>query len=319
MRNAVWNRPLISKIRRVAVPLLVVTLGVTLAGPASAHPGAHVIVLPGASSAEGMAAGRENTFFAGDLYGGNIFRGDLRQGTAQLFIDAPEGRYAGGMKVDLRYNMLFVAGGPGRSAVYNSDTGATLITYQFGDAATSLTNDVELTSAGAWFTDSKQAKLYFVPISQKGVPGQFRTLQVTGPAAYVNSDPNIPNLNGIVAAGPRTLIVAHTYRKELYTVDTVTGASAVIAGIDGTNGDGLLLEGLQIWVVQGFSNQISRYTLSGDLRSGHLEEVIKDSAFRVPTTAAKVDGWLLAVNSHFDTGIPPKASQYEVVVVGIGS
>ena len=48
-----------------------------------------VIVLPGATSAEGIAAGRRATFFAGDAFRGNIFRGDLQRGTAELFIEVP--------------------------------------------------------------------------------------------------------------------------------------------------------------------------------------------------------------------------------------
>ena len=49
-----------------------------------------VIVLPGASPAEGIAAGRGATFYAGDLLRGDIFRGDLVRGTAELFIEVPE-------------------------------------------------------------------------------------------------------------------------------------------------------------------------------------------------------------------------------------
>ena len=51
-----------------------------------------VIVLPGATSAEGVAVGRGSTFFAGDLFTGDIFRGDLQRGTAELFIDVSDSR-----------------------------------------------------------------------------------------------------------------------------------------------------------------------------------------------------------------------------------
>ncbi|HWJ52398.1 MAG TPA: hypothetical protein VNT24_03350, partial [Propionibacteriaceae bacterium] len=81
------------------MPLLLLTLVAALAAPAAAAPAAEVIVLPGASSAEGIAAGRGATFYAGDLVRGDIFRGNLQRGTAELFIDAPAGRMAAGMKV----------------------------------------------------------------------------------------------------------------------------------------------------------------------------------------------------------------------------
>ena len=71
-----------------------------------------VIVLPGASSAEGIAAGPGTTFYAGDLVGGDIFRGDLQQGSAELFINAPDGRMAMGMAADVAHDLLYVAGGP---------------------------------------------------------------------------------------------------------------------------------------------------------------------------------------------------------------
>jgi hypothetical protein len=95
---------------RAVVPLLVVLL-VVLVGPAAIARPAEVIVLPGASSAEGIAAGRGTTFYAGDLFAGDIFRGSIRRGTAELFIDAPQGRMAVGMAADLRHGLLFVAGG----------------------------------------------------------------------------------------------------------------------------------------------------------------------------------------------------------------
>ncbi|WCI08251.1 hypothetical protein PJ267_17850 [Arthrobacter sp. OVS8] len=71
-----------------------------------------VIRLPGATGAEGIAAGEGSTFFAGDRLNGNIFRGDIDRGTAKLFIKAPKGRAALGMKVDRDNELLFVAAAP---------------------------------------------------------------------------------------------------------------------------------------------------------------------------------------------------------------
>jgi hypothetical protein len=80
---------------RAVVPLLVVLLAL-LTGPAAIARPAEVIVLPGATSAEGIAAGRGTTFYAGDLFAGDIFRGSIRRGTAELFIDAPPGPHGRG-------------------------------------------------------------------------------------------------------------------------------------------------------------------------------------------------------------------------------
>ena len=292
--------------------LLLVALVAALAMPAAAAPD-EVIVLPGATSAEGIAAGGGTTFYAGDLFAGDIFRGDVQRGTAQLFIDAPAGRMAVGMAADLEHDLLFVAGGfTGQAYVYDTLTGATMATYQFGAAGTTLINDVALTKDGAWFTDSFQPRLYFVPVNEAGVLGSFVTLQLTGPAAEISGD---FNLNGIQATpNGKTLILAHSANGELYTVDPITGASATVAGVSVPNVDGIVVLGRRLWAVQN-SNQVARVQLSPNLTSGVIEEVITSDLFQVPATAARFGSRLAVVNAKFDTGFPPIADQYEVVLV----
>ena len=301
------------RVAKVAAPFLLVALvGALVVSAAAARP-AEVIVLPGATSAEGIAAGRGTTFYAGDLFAGDIFRGDIQHGTAELFIDAPAGRQALGMVADLAHKLLFVAGGfTGQGYVYDTGTGATVATYQFASSA-SVVNDVALTKDGAWFTDSVQAKLYFVPVSAAGVPGPFSTLALSGPAADTSG---AFNLNGIQATSDgKTLIVAHSANGELYTVDPVTGASATIAGVSVPNVDGIVLDGTRLWAVRNFDNQVARVRLSPHLTSGVVEEVITSDLFQVPATAARFGSRLAVVNAKFDTGFPPTADQYEVVVV----
>ena len=308
------TKPSASRLRRAVAPsLLALALVTAVASPAAAVPRTQVIVLPGATSAEGIAVGRGNTFFAGDLLRGDIFRGDLRRGKAEMFVDNPDGRMAVGMAVLTTHNLLFVAGGQtGQAYVYDTNTGATLATYQFGDPANSIINDVTVTSRGAWFTDSRQAKLYFVPVSRAGVPGQFQALTVTGPAADTSGG---FNLNGIQAApGGQTLIVAHSGTSTLYTVNPATGVSVPIAGISVPTVDGLVLSGRWLWAVQA-NNQVSLIRLSPRLDSGVVEKVIINDLFQSPSTAALHGDQLAVINGKFDTGFPPTADQYEAVVV----
>ena len=314
MRSLRWHAiPLV----RGAVPLLLLALVAVLAAPAAAARPAQVIVLPGATSAEGIAGGGGATFYAGDLFAGDIFRGNLQRGTAELFIDAPTGRMAVGMAVNLAHDLLFVAGGfTGQAYIYDTSSGATVASYQFGTPGASLINDVALTKDGAWFTDSFQARLYFVPVSRAGVPGlTFRILALSGPAATLIGNGAV-NLNGIQAtANGKTLIVAHSANAQLYTVDPATGASATIARVSVPNVDGIVLEAGRLWAVQNFSNQVSRIRLAPDLSSGVVEEVITSPLFQIPTTAARFGSRLAVVNAKFDTGIPPDADQFEVVLV----
>jgi sugar lactone lactonase YvrE len=305
LRTQVW---------RVVVPLLLLVLLAALATPAAAAPPAEVIVLPGASSAEGIAGGRGATFYAGDLFRGDIFRGDFQRGTAELFIDAPDGRLAVGMAVDVAHDLLFVAGGfTGQAYVYDTRTGATVASYQLDDPADSFVNDVTVTHDGAWFTDSLQAQLYFVPVSGAGVPGPSSTLALSGPAADTSGE---FNLNGIAATPTgKTLIVGHSANGRLYTVDPATGASARIAGVSVPNVDGLLLEAGRLWAVQNQDNQIAEIRLNPHLTSGVVEKLITSNLFQVPTTVARHGRRLAVVNAKFDTGFPPTADQYEVVLV----
>jgi sugar lactone lactonase YvrE len=303
----------------VVWPLLLLALVAAVAPPAAASRPAEIIVLPGATSAEGIAAGRGATFYAGDLFAGDVFRGNIRRGTAELFIDAPAGRQAVGMAVDLTHKLLFVAGGfTGQGYVYDLGTGATVATYQFAAPAptaappTTVINDVAITKRGAWFTDSRQAQLYFVPVTRAGVPGHFRTLALSGPAADTSGD---FNLNGIQAtANGKTLIVAHSANGQLDTVDPKTGASATIAGVSVPQVDGIVLQGRRLWAVQN-TNQVTRIRLRRHLTSGEVDKVITSDLFQTPSTAARFGRRLAVVNAKFDTGFPPTADQYEVVLV----
>ena len=298
--------------RLVALTVLLGALAASATTASARHPDQQ-IVLPGATSAEGIAKGAGSTFYAGDLFGGDIYRGDLQRGTAELFVDAPAGRMALGMAVDVRHGLLFVAGGfDGTAHVYDTNTGAAVATYQLS-APPSAINDVVITRTGAWFTDSVQPQLYFVPIGPTGVLGAARTMQLDGPAADTSGE---FNNNGIQATPDgKTLIVAHSGQGALNTVDPATGASAPIAGVSVPFVDGILLKGGQLYAVQNFLNQIVEVRLSPDLTSGTVEKVVTSGLFQVPTTVARFGDRLATVNAKFDTGLPPTADQYEVVIV----
>ena len=108
--------------RRLAVLPILLALGVAI--PAwAAHPDEQ-IVLPGATSAEGIATGEATTFYAGDIFTGNIFRGSLqaRHGRA-VHRRSPDGRMAAGLKYGTGgTGLLFVAGLDDRAKGYVYDT-----------------------------------------------------------------------------------------------------------------------------------------------------------------------------------------------------
>jgi len=310
-------------IRRLAVGVLAFAAFLVPAPQATADRAerddrAPVIRLPGATGAEGIAAGEGSTFFAGDLPNGNIFRGDIDEGTAKLFITAPHGRAAVGMKVDQDNDLLFVAGGAtGQAYVYDLGSKKTVKVYDLAPAGASFINDVTLTRDGAWFTNSRAGELYRIPISGDGKPGDVRTLALDAPAGTVDEG---FNLNGIAASDDgRRLIVAHTGRGALYTVDPEDGSNKLIKVTDSsgapvtvTDVDGIVVRDDTLWAVQNFLNQVSRIELNASLGKGEVQEVITSKNFDVPTTAALFGNTLALVNAKFAT---PAATSFEVVLV----
>jgi sugar lactone lactonase YvrE len=302
-------------LRLLSATAAAMVLATTLfAGSAAAKPFPGLIVLPGATSAEGIATGIGSTFYAGDLFAGDIYRGDLRAGTASLFVDAPAGRMATGLKVDVAHNLLVVAGFlTGQAYIYDARTGADRAVLQLAGPG-AIINDVALTMDAAWFTDSSQPHLYRVPIGPNGAIGTPSTLVVTGPAANLSG--TFVNLNGIAAtANGKTLLVAHSGDATIYTVNPQTGASAAIAGVHVPTVDGILLEADRLWAVQNFMNQVTELRLSPDLTSATVERVFTSPDFEVPTTVARDGDRLAFVNAKFDTGLPPTATSFEVVVL----
>ena len=244
-----------------------------------------------------------------------MFKGNLRSGDVGLFIDAPAGRMAVGMDVHAGGRLLFVAGGlAGEAYVYDTATGSEVAVYELTDpAGGTVINDVVVTRDAAWFTDSVQPQLYRIPIGAKGVLGPAETLVLSGPAADTSGE---FNLNGIAATpNGQTLLVAHSENGTILTVDPHTGTSETITGVSVPGADGIRLEAGRLWVVQGFLHQVYRVKLSADLARGTIEAVITSPLFQFPTTVARHGARLAVVNGKFDTGFPPTAGEYEIVIV----
>ena len=312
---------------RHLVVVVVMAVSLAVSAPATAAPFPDSIPLPVDFAPEGIASGAGSTFYAGSLTTGDIYRGSLRSGAGGIFIDAPAGRVAVGLKADRAHRLLFVAGGTtGAAYVYDLRTGAPVATYQFAPAGAALLNDVVVTGDGAYFTDSFAPVLYKIPIGRGGTLGSGTAIALSGPATAI--DPTTPNLNGIDATpNGATLIVNHTALGALFTVDPATGASALI-DVDGLipgTLDGQLLAGRQLWVVENFANTLVRVTLSPDLASGTITSVIQSPLFRVPTTVARHGDRLALVNARFDLGLPPPfgpgappGTDFDVVLVRAG-
>jgi hypothetical protein len=265
--------------------------------------------LPNGFQPEGVTAYRFD-LLAGSLLDGDIYRVSAVTGRGELAIDAPDGRTAVGLKAD-RQGRVFVAGGPfGTAYVYDVETGEALAEYQLAQPGAAFVNDVILTRDAAYFTDSFQPVLYVLPLGRGGAlpePDEVRVIELSGPAADDVVAEQF-NLNGIeYAAWSRKLIVVNSFQGALYTIDAQTGESERIdvGDADLTNGDGIVLRGLRLYVVQNFQNQVAVVQLRPSLRSGQVVETITDPRFMVPTTADVIGPFLFAVNARFDVAPPP--------------
>lgn len=286
---------------RFLTAVLATVMSLVFAGAAGAAPFPDRLDLPDGWQPEGIAAGKGQELFVGSIPTGAIYRFDARTGEGRVVVAAQQGRAAIGLKADNR-DRLFVAGGPtGKGFVYDADTGATLAEFAFAQNRPTFVNDVTLTNKQAFFTDSQRNVLYVV--DTRTLSG-FRELAL----------PDIPQttgfgLNGIVAAqNGKTLLAVQSSTGILWRIDPDTGrAQAVdLGGYVLTNGDGLLLEGRRLYVVQNRLNRIAVFKLDGDLRSGRLEETLTSPEFSVPTTVARLGNRLYAANARF--GTPPTPS-----------
>lgn len=81
-----------------------------------------------------------------------------------------------------------------------------------------------------------------------------------------------------------------------------------------TAGDGLTLDGLTLYVVNGYGgNEVVELRLAPDYSSTTVVRVLRDSDFDRPTTAALVAGDLYVVNGRFGTLRTDPAAPVQVV------
>lgn len=291
---------------------ITVLLVAVLATAAAARPYPDRIALPDGFQPEGIAI-RGNDFYVGSIPTGAVYAGDLRTGRGEILVPARTGRAAIGLKIDRR-DRLFVAGGPtGMAFVYSARDGRDLAQYRLTTAPT-FVNDVALTRDAAYFTDSQRQQLYVLDLGRGGrLPAAARTLPLTGDLRY-DTDPTTFELNGIAATpNGRRLITVQSGTGKLFLVDPRTGVTDEIELTGGTvmQGDGLLVHGRTLYVVQNRMNRIAVVRLAPDYSRGAITGHITDPAdFAVPTTIARKGRDLWAVNARFGTPPTPETDYW---------
>jgi sugar lactone lactonase YvrE len=269
-----------------------------------------VIALPNGFQPEGITIAPGGTGYVGSLADGDVFVFDVRTGEELDRLEGP-GTPSVGLKVDQR-GRLFIAGGPaGDARVVDAETGVVLKSYQLSTGPAFI-NDVVLTRDGAWFTNSSAPVLYFVPVSPSG-----ELADAAVPVPLTGDWEQVPgfNANGIAETPDhRALLVIQSATSTLYRVDPDTGAATAVdlGGATLPNGDGLLVVGNTLYVVQNQLNAVAVIRLDADGTSGTVVDRLTDPDFAVPTTIARFGSGLYLPNARFGTPATP-TTPYDVV------
>ena len=320
-------------LKRMMVALLALTIVVSVGCKELPK----TIALPQGFQPEGITAGYGPTAYVGSLADGSIYAADLTTGEGSILVQgSPGSLFAVGLDFHKRSGHLFVAGGlTGDGRVYDTDTGEMMHQLPLSAPWISWINDVFVTRDAAYFTNSFAPEIYKVPLTPQGEPtGAVQTLPLhgdwqnfTNPASTGPSDMYI-NANGIVAIpSDGTLIVVNYFSGLLYTVDPDTGFATEIdlGGVSVPFGDGLVLRGKTLYVVQNFATpfqppgQIAVFTLSPDYTAATLNGYLTDSDLGVPSTADLFGPWLYVVDARFDVCVPglcdPSGMDFHIVRV----
>ncbi|MFC8201167.1 superoxide dismutase [Streptomyces sp. NPDC057298] len=269
--------------------------------------------LPDGFQPEGIAIGSAPFAYFGSLANGAIYRASLATGRGSVISEGPgAGHPAVGLKID-RHGRLFVSGGVGGDLrVVDSRSGRTERTYAVGGA---FVNDVILTPRAAWFTDSFAPRLYRLALDRHGRPGAVTDVPLggdwqQGPDFTANGIERTPDGSALLVVN--VFVGGGT----LMRVDPRTGTATAVdlGGAVIPNGDGLLLLGRVLYVVQQQLNLIDVFRLNAAGTRGTAIARITDPRFRIPTTAAAWGDRLYLPNARFDVE-PTPGTDYDAVAV----
>ncbi|MBB4908225.1 SMP-30/gluconolactonase/LRE family protein [Actinophytocola algeriensis] len=288
--------------RRVGVvlaALLVITPAVAAASPAFPT----TIDLPNGFQPEGIAIGPGPVAYFGSLADGRIYRADLRTGRGRVISEGP-GTPSVGLKTDQKGRLYVAGGAAGNARVIDTRTGEVLASYQLTTAA-AFVNDVALAGGSAWFTDSVNQQLYRL------TGGTATTVPITGDLVYGEGF----NANGIAPTPDgKALLVVQSNTGKLFRVGFDGRSTLVALDYPLTNGDGLLLSGRTLYVVQNRLNTVAVLHLDRHATRAVLKKTLTDERFDVPTTVAAFGNRLYLPNARFGTTPGPDV-EYQVIAI----
>jgi sugar lactone lactonase YvrE len=323
--------PTVPSLRRLCLLCLVLLAVVPAAALAGRDEPKVYTLLPASGNPEGVAYDKKRGFFyVSVVTDGSIYRGTLDDPTVRPWLPAgQDGRTsATGMKVEGR--LLYVAGAStGAIFVYDTRTGSLVGRFDTGPGG--FINDLALTKNGdVYATDSLRPFLYRVRAeSVEAGAGPVEAIPILPEIPHV---PGQFNLNGIdVSENGKELITIQTNTGRVWKIvpggrshggdddhgdddDRRSGGDPLartiteipVRGGPLVNGDGLIVDGDRLLVVQNQQELITEVKLSRQRTRGEVVGTTTDPTFKTPTTAAIARNRLLVVNSEFfETDGPP--------------
>ena len=268
---------------------------------------AETISLPNGWLPEGIAIAPGGTFYSGSRANGAVYAGSLRTGEGDMLVPGVEGRVAVG--VDHDRGRLFVAGGGDRRRLrLRRRDRCDDRSYDFAARRRTRSSTTYRHTYGRLVHGvEKRGPLQGSLGAGRHTGATFETVPLTS----LGSATPPANSNGIDATpNGKTLIIVQSDPGKLFTVDPQTGVADEIelTGMSGNvfRGDGILLDGKTLYVVQNLLNQIAVVELeTRPLGAGTIAGLITSPSFDVPTTIDEFGKWLYAVNARFTT--PPDA------------
>lgn len=278
--------------------------------------------LPGEGTfPEGIAYAADlGAFFVTGAGSGAVYRVDAASGEVATVL-APGSR-AGfttiGATVD--GTTLWVAGGASGELLRfdGADGGpfdAPTRTYGSPAADATFFNDVRVAPDGTVFvTDSNRPALFHLaPGADEVTP----FVEYAGtPFAYVEGF----NANGLaITPDGSTIVVVQANTGLLFRIDVATRAVTAIdlGGATVPGGDGLVLDGSTLYVVQNGADQVSVVALADDLASGTVTGVLTDERLVSAATAALVGDRLLVTSAQFARMQTGPMLPFEVIVLPV--
>lgn len=296
----------------------VLALMLALAGatPAAAKP-KQPLTLPDGLRPEGITSGPGNTYFVGSLADGRILTGSLRGGPTKVVLSGAPGRQIRGLLYDGRSGLLWAVGNVGTEAhvwAVHPRSGAVVSDTVVSGAV--FLNDLVVTRAAVWVTDSRLDRLTRIALRRDGRPRAGSPTFVPLKGAWPGFDGTNIAANGIRALPDGSLILNHSSAGGLWRADPRTGVVTPITVVGGpgiTGGDGLDRRGKLLINVRGSGpNQVAVLMLHRT-RAGwvaHWRKALTAPSLDVPSTATIKGHRAYAVNARFGVAAPDTASYW---------